>query len=320
MSGTAVLPAPCEQAFVHEALFYRGEDEWLAGTVPFISEGVDAGEPVLVVVAAERIAALRAELDGRAEAVSFADMAEIGLNPARIIPAWREFLDRHGNGARPVRGIGEPIWANRSADELVECQRHEALLNVAFASSGAWRLLCPYDIDALDPAVIEEAQRSHPVISDADGRRPSGLCLPLDDMAAPFDQALPDPPGDAARLVFQNGDLRSVRAFITQRATDAQLPTGRLEDLVLAVNELATNSLRHGGGRGELRAWKSGDSLVCEIRDNGRIQDPLAGRQRPVNSAIGGRGLWIANQLCELVQMRCLPNGNVIRLHMRIRP
>jgi hypothetical protein len=37
--------------------------------------------------------------------------------------------------------------------------------------------------------------------------------------------------------------------------------------LVLAVDEVATNSLRHGGGRGTLRIWRDADAVVCEVRD-----------------------------------------------------
>ena len=122
-------------------------------------------EPTLVVVDAAKVAALRAELGADADRVHFADMAEVGRNPARIIPRWRGFVDEHLRPDRPVRGIGEPIWAGRSPAELVECQAHETLLNYAFADSPAWSLLCPYDTAALPPAVVDEARRSHPFVA-----------------------------------------------------------------------------------------------------------------------------------------------------------
>jgi anti-sigma regulatory factor (Ser/Thr protein kinase) len=87
---------------------------------------------------------------------------------------------------------------------------------------------------------------------------------------------------------------------------------------VLAVNEVATNSIRHGGGVGAARVWRADGAIVCEIADAGRIEDPLVGRRRPDAGTIGGRGLWIANQLCELVQMRTFAAGTVVRLHMRL--
>jgi hypothetical protein len=150
--------------FRHEALLYAGEDGFIEATLPWIRDAVAAGEPILVVVSAARIARLREELGSEAERVTFADMADVGTNPARIIPAWRAFVDTHAGQGRRLRGIGEPIWAQRSPDELVECQRHEALLNLAFAGAEAFWLLCPYDVDALDSDVIEKAHRSHPTV------------------------------------------------------------------------------------------------------------------------------------------------------------
>ena len=116
-------------AFQHEALFYAGQDEFLAETVPFIEEGIAANEPILVAVDAGKIARLKAELDGGSEAVAFVDMIALGRNPGCIIPAWRDFVAEHCAEGRPVRGIGEPIWAERTPAEMVECHRHEWLVN-----------------------------------------------------------------------------------------------------------------------------------------------------------------------------------------------
>ncbi|HEY1450507.1 MAG TPA: ATP-binding protein, partial [Solirubrobacteraceae bacterium] len=89
------------------------------------------------------------------------------------------------------------------------------------------------------------------------------------------------------------------------------------EDFVLAVNELATNSVQHGGGGGMLRVWQEPGALVCDVRDRGFIEDPLAGRRRPPIDQYGGRGLWLVNRLCDLVQIRSSPSGTVVRVHMR---
>ena len=317
----AKAPAATTRAphgFVHEALLYCGESGFLAGTLPFLREGVEAGEPMLVVVGAAKIAALRAELDDGAEQVHFADMAEIGRNPARIIPAWRDFLDRNGGGTRPVRGIGEPIWAGRGPAELVECQRHETLLNVAFAGSGTWSLLCPYDVDALDPAVVQEAERSHPVIVEGGARRASATCRDPDTMAAPFDVPLAPPPRHVQTFTFCGPEsLAGLRMTVARRAIGAGFDRAEAAELVLAVHEAASNSVRHAEGEGTLRMWSDGDVLICELRDTGHNDAPLVGRQRPTVGEPGGRGLWMANQLCDLVQLRTGSSGNVVRLHKR---
>src|ERR1700729_1357628 len=125
----AVKVALVKDSFRHEALFYNGDDGFLRGTVPFVTEGLQAGEPVLVAVRDERAQLLKHALGGDAARVRFVDMESLGRNPARIIPAWREFLAEHAEGEAPVRGIGEPAWPGRSEAELVEGGGHEALLN-----------------------------------------------------------------------------------------------------------------------------------------------------------------------------------------------
>src|SRR5215210_5014019 len=127
----AIEPS-CRHGYRHEALFYEGDDDLLGGLVPFLREGIEREEPTLVVLAAPKIRALRDALGGDAHDIHFADMAEVGANPARIIPAWQAFLDGHAVPGRGMRGVGEPIWAERTAPELAECQRHEALLNLCF--------------------------------------------------------------------------------------------------------------------------------------------------------------------------------------------
>jgi anti-sigma regulatory factor (Ser/Thr protein kinase) len=303
--------------FAHDALLYVGDDEFVQATVGFIREGVEAGEPVLVVVDARKIARLREELNGHCAGVLFADMADVGANPARIIPAWQAFVVEHLRDDRPVRGVGEPIWAGRTPDELVECQRHESLLNVAFAAAPPWRLLCPYDTSALDDAVIEEALRSHPFVVRNGVRSSSERFQGLDESARPFDRPLPDPPPHAIELPFDSDHLAAGRQLVLRRAADAGLSTPRVYDLVVAVNEVLTNSIRHGGGDGTLRIWQEDGRLVCEVQDRGQIRDPLVDRRRPDPDRPNGRGLWMANQLCDLVQVRSPEPGTIVRLHMQ---
>jgi anti-sigma regulatory factor (Ser/Thr protein kinase) len=303
--------------FRHEALLYAGDDGFLEGTLPWIRDAVAAGEPILVVVSAARIARLRDELGAQAEDVTFADMAQVGTNPARIIPAWREFVDAHAGHGRRLRGIGEPIWPQRSPDELVECQRHEALLNLAFAGAEDFWLLCPYDVDALPPDVIEKAHRSHPTVVAGDETRRSDIYDAVDAVAAPFAEPLSEPPRDADELAFGSGTLAAVRRLVQRRARDAGLSEVSTSDLILAVNEVATNSIRHGGGAGVLRAWLTEDVLIFEVADAGAIADPLAGRERPSSGQSGGHGLWLCNQVCDLVQLRTFTGGSVVRLHTR---
>jgi anti-sigma regulatory factor (Ser/Thr protein kinase) len=313
VSSPAASP---ESEFRHEALLYAGWAGFVSGTVPFIRDGLEAEEPVLVVESAEKIDMLRVALGGDAREVLFADMAQVGANPARIIPAWQEFVTRNAAPGRRMRGIGEPIWRGRTPDELVECQRHESLLNVAFGRGEPWRLLCPYDIENLDPAVIDEARHSHEFVSDGSTAARSDVFRGMEASGAPFNVPLPEPSSVASRLAFGAAELDSVRAEVSRAARAARLNASRAAELVIAVNEIATNSVRHGGGHGTLRIWHESSALVCEVRDEGRFDRPLADRERPTSDSAAPRGLWLANHLCDLIQIRTMQDETVVRLHM----
>jgi anti-sigma regulatory factor (Ser/Thr protein kinase) len=114
-------------------------------------------------------------------------------------------------------------------------------------------------------------------------------------------------------------DLSAVREFVRRRAQDAGLADARVVDLVLAVSEVAANTLRHAKSAGTLDIWHNTEEIVCQIRDKGVITDPLAGQRRPAADAAGGHGLWIVNQVCDLVEMRSDESGTTIKLHMALR-
>jgi anti-sigma regulatory factor (Ser/Thr protein kinase) len=314
--STTVTPPVSDTSFRHEALLYAGEAEFVDKTLPFIRDGLDADEATLVVVDAAKIGRLRAALDDDADRVHFADMAVVGRNPARIIPAWRAFVDEHRGNGRRLRGIGEPISTTRTPAELVECERHESLLNVAFDGAPAWWLLCPYDTETLDVGIIDEAQRSHPFVWQGGAHRTSPACRDLATMAAPVAAPLPDPEAPCRTFSFEGlSSLALVRSFVADVAVAGGLDTVSTVELVGAVHEVAANSVRHGGGEGVLRAWLDRAAVICEVRDRGYLDQPLAGRESPAVDAEGGRGLWLANQFCDLLQIRSSDAGTVVRLH-----
>jgi anti-sigma regulatory factor (Ser/Thr protein kinase) len=309
------------RAFRHEALIYADLEAFVAGVGPFVADGVERGEPVLVVVDTHKISALRAALGSKASAVQFKDMAVVGANPGRIIPAWHDFVDEHAGPRQPVRGVGEPIGPNRSPVELTECHRHEALLNVAFDAGPAWWLLCPYDTSAVAPEVIAEAGRNHPFLAHDGASFPSASARSVHAHAQPVSEPLDPPPSDASTIeVTEHVDLGMARNFALDAARATGMSNDQAADVALVVSELASNSMRHAGTAAHLTMWSTDASLVCEVRDGGVLEDPLVGRHRPHPGDISGRGLWIAQQVSDLVQQRTLPEGNVVRVHFHTLP
>ncbi|MFD9725600.1 anti-sigma factor RsbA family regulatory protein [Streptomyces sp. NPDC059072] len=314
MSGLPSSAVP--GAFVHPALFYRDRTEYLAGVGRFIHTALAADEPVLVAVPGPRLDVLRESLGtGAAAEVTWADMTRWGRNPGRILAALRDFADRHEG--RPARIVGEPIWPGRTRAEVLEATRHEALINTAFAGRRA-TVLCPYDVVGLPTAVVADARRTHPTLIEKGEDRLSEAYVDASVVCADCDRPLPEPAGVGPGLEYAHGQLGEVREYTETWARGTALGAARRGDLVLAVSEAAANSLSHGGGKGTLRLWNSAAAgVVAEIRDGGRLSDPLAGRRRPsLASPHGGRGLWMIHQLCDLVEIRASADSLTLRLHM----
>lgn len=316
---SASMQVAGDAVFSHEAMLYAGRADFIVQTLPFIRDAVVGAQPILVAVDQRKIDELRVALGPDAAKVRFEDMANIGRNPARIIPLWRSFLDEHSANGQGMRGIGEPIWAGRSSDELVECERHEALLNVAFAvSPAALRLVCPYDTGSLPTSVIEEARRNHPIVTNEGTRERSETYLDLDAITRPFDAPLPPPAEIAVEMRFDESRLRDLRTFVESEAMERGVELARMPDVILAVHETATNSIHYGGGGGVLRIWSQDGKMICEVHDHGRIDQPLVGRVTPNPTEPGGFGLWLANQFCDLVQVRTSSKGSTVRLHFGV--
>jgi anti-sigma regulatory factor (Ser/Thr protein kinase) len=291
--------------FDHPALFYRGWADYLAGTVPFIRDGLAADQRVAVAVPGPNLQLLRSALGGDAGRIRMLDMTTVGRNPGQIIPGvLRAFADESADGGR-VRIIGEPIWPGRTDVEYPACVQHEALINRAFEGRPV-TILCPYHAAGLAPEVLADAEATHPVLVDREGERRSPAFAP-DTVVDRYNLPLPVPPGDCATLRFDIDGLAAVRRFVSGHAAAAGLSEARVDDLMMVVNELATNSVVHGGGGGTVRIWAEPGHVGCETSDAGQIVDPLAGRTPVPLTGESGRGLLLVNRLADRVYFRRSP-------------
>lgn len=312
----SVRARPHPRRYRHEALLWDRMDAYLAVAVPFVQEGLRAGMPVMIAVQEERWQFLREALGADAEKVDHVDLARLGNSPARVMPVWRRFADELAGG--PARGIAESVAPGLEPAQVVEHQVHEATLNLAIPGATPLWLLCPYDTGALDPATITEARRAHPFLMTTDGHHGRSHDFAGANHAAELAaERLPKAgtvPGTVAEFrKYRKGDLARIRRFVLDRALAAGLDEDRADDLCLAVNELAANSIDHGGGDGMLRMWREPDRLVVEVSDAGLLRDPMVGRVDPTLEQARGRGLWIAHQVCDLLQIRRTPRGTVFR-------
>ncbi|WP_328498452.1 sensor histidine kinase [Streptomyces sp. NBC_00414] len=309
---TTPTESATDAPFVHPALFYRDDQEYLAGTVPFVLEGLAASEPVAVAAPAPRLALITAALGRAADAVHLVDMTMAGRNPGRIIPSvLRAFAD-----ARPgvrVRIIGEPIWPGRTAVEYPACVQHEALINEAFSGREV-TILCPYDARSLPSDVLADAHATHPVLITA-GRQWASDTYDPGKVLARCNEPLRRPSG-AATHRYDAEALPAVRDFALARARERGMSAVRLQDLALVVAELTTNSVVHAGGGGTLHLWAENEQIVCQVQDFGRLADPLAGRRPARPDQIGGRGLLLVHYLSDLVRLHTDDDGTTIRSYV----
>lgn len=314
---------PIGARFRHEALLYQGPEGFADRVARFVRDGVAAGEPVLVAVTDEHADTLRERLGGSVSGVEFLSAAAFGPNPARIVPAWREWA-RGQEGRSWFRGVSEPATPEWTDAYGRACGVHEHLVNLAFDAGPGWHLLCPYEVAETPAPVLEGVGRAHPVVSGPDddagaGARQSAFD-PLGAFTA-FEEPLPELGPPVFEALFTLADLPPLRAAVREHAQRLGLRGNQVADFVLVADELACNSVRHGGGDGRLSLWALDGYAVCEVDDKGLIIDPLVGRRRPDLSGSGtGAGLWSANQLCDLVLIRSVPGeGTGVRAYVSVR-
>ena len=305
-------PLRDQQSYRHEAFLWRDPSDFAENLATFADEGLTNGEPVMAALVREHADWLRGRLGVRSAAVTFVDMTHLGRNPALIIAAWQEFLDRHRGWDRPVRGIGEPIWPGRRPEEVQECQLHEALLNVAFHPETPFWLICPYEVQ-LGPSVLAEAERSHPAILQEQCYRGSTSYGGQSEVDRLFEADLPPIPSQPRTCVFTVEDVRDVFAMVVREAYAADLSSDRALDLATAARRLASDTLHRGGYGGLVRVWNRPDAVIVEVSDTTMITDVLAGRG--VATGKHDHGLWAANHNCDLVQVRSNAGGSTVRVY-----
>jgi anti-sigma regulatory factor (Ser/Thr protein kinase) len=298
---------------VHPALFYRDDADYQAKIVPFVTDGLDLGQPVAVAVPGPRLRLVRDALGAKASQVTLLDMRDEGRNPGRIIAGvLRRFADAHSD--QRVRIVGEPVWPGRTDVEYPACVQHEALINASFAGRDV-TILCPYDATGLDATVVADAYATHPVIW-GDDELPSDTYAP-DAVIARYNQPLPTPTGES-RVVAVPTDVAEARQFAAKRGSRLGLTEDRVQDLALIATELVTNSIVHGPGPGRIAVWHEDGHVVCEVADPGTFADPLAGRRPADPDEPGGRGLLLVNDLADLVRVHSGQSGTQIRALLRV--
>ncbi|MFI0479288.1 anti-sigma factor RsbA family regulatory protein [Actinomadura sp. 9N215] len=312
-------------SFTHRVLPYDGMEQFLDGAVPFLLDGVDAGDRVLAVCGTARETLLRDVLGPAAADVEFTDASTWYAHPSRTLADCLSDADDTAWRGRRLRVLGDPVWASRSPLEVAEWQRVEAVVNVAFRGTGA-SVLCPYAA-TLPPGVVAAARKTHPeTVRGARALANPGFVDPWAYCAQSDREPLPKPPPDADTFKIDRPDLYWLRAYVSEYARQTPLPEEDVQRLLVAVTEVVTNALRHGEPPIVLRMWTDAHAadpaFVCEVGDEGRWP-PGTGYglipPRRGDTGSGGRfGLWAVRLLCSIVQIRTGDHGSVVRLRLTL--
>jgi len=301
----------------HRGLLYGSEEEFLAGTVPFIRDGLERGDPIRIATTDRNAGWLRAALGVDARQVAFWDSSQRCRHPVRALAALHGVVQKMGASGQRLRIIREPWWTACTAQERQEWARHESIVNTALAFANA-ALVCTYDTCVVNPDVLDNVGRTHPELVGDGGSRPSPTYADPAVFNAECNRSpLPELPPPTLWLRFHELDqLAALRAFVTSHATQTGAATQHVEQFVQAVDEVATNAIQHGGG-GVLQIWADRQTMTCEVSDTGGgLGDPLAGHLPPGRRAVRGRGLWIARHFSDLIELHSDPAGTTVRLHL----
>jgi anti-sigma regulatory factor (Ser/Thr protein kinase) len=304
----------------HRAFNYRSAEDFVSVVVPYLEAGIARGDTVLAVTSQANTALIRDNMR-ESDPIDFVDSAEWYTTPARTMVAYDQYVtDCLASQRGPILILGEPTWGDLPNEDQMAWHCYESLLNLTLSGRQV-SLICPYDASALAQPLLDVARSTHPAVLDSGSETVNAMyCEPAQFLARGDESPLTPAPPRAVTVKFGASDLTSLRHLVAQRAADLSMTARQIADLVVAANEVATNAIQHGQGRGQLAIWRNETHLVIEISDHGSgPHDPFAGQLRPRDTGVSdsGWGLWVARQLCDRFELRSAP-GWVVRLHARL--
>lgn len=297
----------------HTALVYEGLDQFLAGVGRFVRDGLAADDRVMVLASPDKLERLQALLGDDAGRVDVGSSDDAYRPQARAIHLAQAYL--HEQPGRRTRMVAEQDLTRQRPLEVEAYMRQEASANVVYEGFPV-SILCAYDAGVVPEGVLSSCRQTHSSLLVDDRIEPNEQYVEprtfLSGMRAS------QPPVDTEWHICDNvDDLVVARALVQRHALDLGLGLDPTRDLVLAANEVLTNALTHGLPPARMYLYSEGPALVCHVHDaGGGVADPLVGYLPPVEGATGGRGLWLARQLCDAVEVARDATGTHVRLLM----
>jgi anti-sigma regulatory factor (Ser/Thr protein kinase) len=295
-------------ALRHHGFVYESDDDYVARSVAFLREGLEAGEACIVANTRDAIALMRDALGPDAERVAYVDVSSTYTRPARAVAAYYGTFLEHLRTARSVRAVAD-FQVGPTPEEWDDWTAYEAITNVAYSHLPVW-VVCTYDAGGLPDPVLEVAWRTHPEVLSDGGQ----ANVHFEDPRELVRKLSPEPEPLPELRSFSTGeDLEAFRERLARELMAEKVPQAKALDMLVAGTEIASNALRHGGGIEEVRVGRAYGRFVCEVADRGSgFDDPLAGYLAPREGA--GTGLWITRQLAWRLEFFNAPQGFSARI------
>jgi hypothetical protein len=294
---------------------YESTKDFLEMAVPFVDGGLALGEPVLVVSTPANLELLSGALWARSHQVDYLDTAQIGQRPAQRIAALYQYWCRHGSATRGnrVRVLAEPVWMGMSPRQVIARKRLESSLNEIFADTNIW-MICPYNTRVVEAEIVADARRTHPARIVGDTAEQCHEYMEPAQFFRAHDAPLPEPPPDAALLVF-SGDFYDLRRFVATRAAAHRLTGRRITMLAAAAHEVVTYLTENGPDQMAVRVWAQPGEIHCEVHQpGGNVTDPLIGFRPPSLPSQAGDELWFPRLVCDFVDIHSTETACTVRL------
>ncbi|GAA0924299.1 ATP-binding protein [Pseudonocardia zijingensis] len=302
----------------HAAGFHGSSGHLLDQLVPLATQALQRDEPVATALQPATEQALDERLDGaggRLVRLHPPEGGPAGASAQTVAARWALELRALGvSKGRPVTVLSEHAPALDGADGRFWTEL-DAALNVALADLPV-RITCFYPELPLHLEILDGARRNHPLLLDEGELRHNPAHH--DPRAVLTERPAAQPPllgPPDERLTFSAWQLHEVRTTVERALAGHGYERERVEDIVLAVNELATNAVEHGAPEARMSLWTGRHGLLCEIDDGGTLRDPLPGLQAPHPAEPRGRGVWIARQLCDSLHVWSDGAGTHVRVH-----
>lgn len=319
-----------DDSFRHAALIAGRDEDLLAALVPELRRSVEVYDEVLLVVSEHRRHLLMAATTDLGDALTWGDPGGFYQRLGFAYERFRRYLAERQRAGRRVHVIAEPdltsgVDAGTRGDRAAAYLAYEAVCNDAFEPYGS-PVTCIWDSRHHPRAVIDGARAAHRHLLTVDGFRPSPQFLAPDRfLGARRHSPLPAPPEpvDRDRVLHDVAELGELRSVLGKWTAGHGFSAAAAEDVVAGVVEIATNGLRHGLPPVRVRAWHARDTLILQCDDvGGRPVPPGAGYHRPqlAGARPGGRGLWLARQLADVVLIESVPGRTSVRLHFPYGP